>query len=87
MGRSYRPGPCCPAGAYFIGGGAILPGGAVFNGGPFTLLQLILLIDGPEIIDERGPIDDELPADNQPGDMDDATLIVDPESGLEFSAQ
>ena len=87
-GPALPPGTLVPGGAYFIGGGALLPGGAVFTGNPFTLLQLILLIDGPEIIDEEVPNDDELPADNQPGgEMDvDQGLIVDAEPGLELSA-
>ena len=58
----------------------------MFNGGPFTLLQLVLLIEGPQIIDEEAPIDDEPPADDPLGDMEEA-LIVDNESGLEFFTQ
>ena len=88
-GPTLPPVTIVPGGAYFIGGGALLLGGAVFNGGPFTLLQFILLLDAPEIIAEEAPIDDELPSNDQPGDHVDVDqgLIVDNEAGLELSAE
>jgi hypothetical protein len=76
-----------PGGVYFIGGGTVLPGGAVFNGGPFTLLPLILLINGPLIIDDPEPINEEPLANDPSAEMIDEADVIDSEPHLELSPQ